>query len=71
MNDIENICNEIGRQTLVEELSVTKAAISNAISNGRFPPRWVSVVRHECDKKGIDCPDELFGIIPASSKVAS
>lgn len=63
---IEKICDAIGRARLVEQLSVSKSAVTNAIANDRFPARWVSVVRSECDSIGIQCPDELFGIIPVN-----
>lgn len=65
MQTVEHICDKVGRIKLKDRLGVSKSAVTNAIANDRFPARWVEVVRSECKSLGIECPDELFGIIPA------
>lgn len=60
MKTSSDICDVIGRQRLAALLGVTKAAITNAASEGTFPPRWYRVIKAECEAKGEDCPPELF-----------
>lgn len=63
MMTVEKICDEVGRKKLANALNVTKSAITNAISAGKFSPRWYRVVSALCADKGIQCPDALFGFI--------
>jgi len=63
MMTVEKICDQIGRKPLAEALHVSKAAITNAISEGKFPPRWYRVVSAICRDHGIGCRDDLFAFI--------
>lgn len=71
MCTIPDICDAIGRKTLGQRLGVGRAAIANAVAEGKFPARWFKVVTDLCAEKGIDCPDELFNFaIPKSEDAA-
>ena len=43
-----------------------KKAIQQACWKRTFPARWYLVLKEECDKRGIDCPEELFNFLPPS-----
>ena len=70
MMTVENICDQVGRKPLSEALNVSKAAITNAISEKKFPPRWYRVVTAICQDHGIDCEDELFAFIEPPDSAA-
>ena len=61
MSTVEEICDKVGRVNLAARLGVTKAAITNAISDDVFPSRWYRVVKEECNAFGINCPIDIFG----------
>jgi len=63
METVEQICDQIGRRPLADALGVSKAAITNAISENKLPPRWYRVVSVLCKDQGINCNDELFAFI--------
>lgn len=60
MMTVSEICKAIGRKEMERALDVSKAAISNAVSNGAFPPSWFDVIEAECAKRGISCDRNLF-----------
>lgn len=70
MMTVEKICDQIGRKPMAEALHVSRAAITNAISERKFPPRWYRVVIAICRDRGIDCDEELFAFIPPPKDVA-
>ncbi|NNV47298.1 hypothetical protein GTF97_07910 [Roseobacter sp. HKCCD8767] len=70
MTDAEIICDKLGRHILIESLGVSKAALSNALTAGVFPSRWFSVVKRECEKRDIPCPDAAFSFIKPATKAA-
>ncbi|WP_306150619.1 hypothetical protein [Roseovarius sp. MMSF_3281] len=60
MMTVSEICTTIGRKELERALGVSKAAISNAVSNEAFPPSWFDVIEAECAKRDINCDRSLF-----------
>lgn len=68
MKNISDICDTLGRKNMSEALRVSKAAIGNAVSDGKFPARWYAVISAMCADAEIECPESLFGFIaPASA----
>jgi hypothetical protein len=60
MTDVKYICEKVGRQTLMKRVDVGTAAVTNAISAGKFPAVWYKAIKYECDNLGLDCPMSLF-----------
>lgn len=60
MRKISDICDALGRKEMGERLSVSRAAIANAVAEGRFPSRWFLVVSRMCAEAKIDCSMEHF-----------
>lgn len=60
MSNVERICDKIGRMVLADALDVTKASVTNAISNGAFPSSWYEKLTELCAAQGIQCPTSLF-----------
>lgn len=58
------ICNAIGRSLIAAHLNVRVTAVSNAVTDGRFPARWFLVMTKLCSEHGIPCPKELFNFVP-------
>ncbi|MGI3165524.1 hypothetical protein [Pseudooceanicola sp. 200-1SW] len=71
MDDISYICQEIGRKEMEARLGVSKAAIANAVAQGRFPARWYLVVREMCAEKDIVCPDGVFSFAKPTAEDAA
>lgn len=67
MEKISDICDALGRKEMGLRLGVSKAAIANAVSDGKFPARWYSVISAMCAEVGVDCSETLFGFIPVST----
>lgn len=57
---VATICDALGRKTVAERLGVRPTAVSNAVTDGRFPARWFPVVRGMCEERGLDCPENAF-----------
>ncbi|GAA6196668.1 hypothetical protein NBRC116598_21120 [Pseudophaeobacter arcticus] len=51
-------------------LGIKPAAISNAVSDGKFPSSWFEAVERECDRLGVDCPTDLFSFKRSSNSAA-
>ncbi|MBU3262090.1 hypothetical protein KPG71_18875 [Roseovarius sp. PS-C2] len=66
MMTVSDICTAIGRKEIERALDVSKAAISNAVANGKFPPGWFDVIEAECARRGIPCDRNLFAFKRAS-----
>jgi len=69
MIKISDICDALGRKEMGARLGVSKAAIGNAVSDGKFPSRWYKVISHMCADADIECPMSLFNF--ADESVAS
>ncbi len=61
------VCDALGRKEMAARLERTVAAVSNAASEGAFPPGWYLVISEMCRAKGIDCPPRLFRFLPPQS----
>ena len=60
MSKVSDICDVLGRKEIGQRLGVRKAAIANAVADGRFPSRWYKVISRMCEDSGIDCPLNAF-----------
>lgn len=60
MNDVANLLDQLGRQTVRDRLGVSSAALSNAVRDGVMPSRWYLVVSVLCGETGCECPQHLF-----------
>jgi hypothetical protein len=60
MNEVSNICENIGRDVLAGAIGVSRQSISNAISANAFPASWFLVIKTLCAAKGVRCPLRLF-----------
>lgn len=60
MMTVSEVCDVLGRKKIENRLGVSKAAISNAVSDGVFPSAWYGVISGMCGEKGIDCPLPIF-----------
>lgn len=43
-----------------QRLKVSRAAIANAVAEGKFPPRWYRILSRMCVEGAVECPMELF-----------
>lgn len=64
MNTVSDICSRLGRKNIEARLGVTKSAIANAASQGRFPARWYLVISEMCREEGVECPEDIFNFAP-------
>lgn len=60
-----DICDALGRKAMAVRLRVKSTAVSNAATDGRFPSRWLKIVRSMCEEIAIPCPESLFNFIEA------
>jgi len=60
MTSVSDICEAVGRKKIERSLGVSRAAISNAVSEGKFPPGWYGVMRKLCKQARVECPMDLF-----------
>lgn len=60
-----DICDALGRATIAARLKVRVTAVSNAVTEGRFPARWFLVVTELCEENGLKCPEQLFTFVRA------
>lgn len=67
MTTVSEIVERISRPLLGEMLGVKRQAITNAVSDRRFPAKWFSVIHDLCAERGIDCPRELFAFVAPPS----
>lgn len=56
MKTVADICDALGRKNMEVRLGVSKAAISNAVSDGVFPAAWYAVISEMCVASEIECP---------------
>lgn len=61
------ICDALGRSTIAAHLKVRVTAVSNAVTDGKFPARWFLVMSKLCEDHGLLCPKELFTFVPSPS----
>lgn len=54
------ICEAVGRRRISVEIGVKATAVSNAVSNGKFPAHWFDVIERLCGEVGVECPRSLF-----------
>jgi hypothetical protein len=67
MTTILDMCDALGRKEMGQRLGVKRAAIANAVSEGKFPPRWYVVLSRMCAEKDVPCPVELFNFAEEKS----
>ncbi len=60
MSKISDICDALGRKEMGRRLGVSKAAIANAVADGKFPSRWYKIISRMCADAEIECPMRLF-----------
>lgn len=60
MTTVLDICDALGRKEMGQRLRVSRAAIANAVSEGKFPPRWYRVLSTMCAERDVECPMGLF-----------
>ncbi|MFC4731761.1 hypothetical protein [Salipiger abyssi] len=60
MMTVSDICDALGRKKMESRLGVSKAAISNAVSDGVFPSAWYEVISDMCREHRIECPTPIF-----------
>lgn len=69
MTTVSDIVDAIGTKALAAAVGRGETAVFNAKKQGVFPSAWRLVVRQECEKKKIDCPENLFSfILPSGAK---
>lgn len=71
MNTVEAICDVLGRVPVALRVGVNKTAVSNAVTQGKFPSKWYLVLSEMCREAGIECPTELFTFTPDLSPRSS
>lgn len=54
------ICEAVGRRRISAEIGVKATAVSNAVSNEKFPAHWFDVIERLCGEVGVECPRSLF-----------
>jgi len=62
MTPHQAFADAIGRASIAEATGVGLTAVSNTVVRERFPASWYLVLQRLAEKKGIDCPPELFGM---------
>lgn len=69
---VADICDAIGRGLIAATLEVRKSAVSNAVSENRFPSKWYLVIKVLCAEHSMECPEDLFAFdrLSAESPVA-
>lgn len=60
MSDVSTICDTIGRDAIMRRLGVSKAAVSNAVTAGKFPASWYASISAMCAASNVDCPLGVF-----------
>lgn len=60
MKTVADISEQLGRRDMERELGVTRAAIANAVSDGKFPASWYGIISSMCAEREIDCPLDAF-----------
>lgn len=70
MKTAHDIVQLIGHRNLADMLGVVDTAVSNAVARGMFPAKWYRIVKSECVKIDVDCPDELFNFLEYSEDAA-
>jgi hypothetical protein len=66
MDKTSDICDALGRKEMGQRLGVSRAAIANAVTDGRFPSRWYKVISRMCEESNRDCPMQLFNFADES-----
>lgn len=60
MSRVSEICSKVGRGRIADALGVSKAAVSNAVADNKFPASWYPGVRDLCAEAKVNCPEGLF-----------
>lgn len=60
MSTVADISDKLGRRDMERELGVTRAAIANAVSDGKFPASWYGIISSMCAQREVDCPLDAF-----------
>ena len=55
--------DDIGREKLQGLLGVGYKSITKAEADNLCPARWAPIIKAECERVGLDCPDTLFNFI--------
>lgn len=61
------LADAVGRKNMADALGVGLTAVSNAVVRGWFPSSWFLAVKALADRRGIDCPPDLFKMKPGAS----
>ncbi len=60
MANLSELVDALDRNVLCERLGITKAAISNVVTDGKFPPGWFQIIMARAHEKGLEVPHDLF-----------
>lgn len=60
---IETFSKTLTRSAMADRIGVGRTAISNAVTRGKFPPSWFSILKQMADEAGIECPMCLFAFV--------
>lgn len=60
MKNAAEVADFLGRVPIARAVGVGETAVSNAVSQGKFPARWYLAVRNLLNERGEECPDHLF-----------
>ena len=64
MMTAHELANAIGRKKIAQAVGVGPTAVSNAVTRGWFPATWFLAVCDLAEAIGVECPPELFKMIP-------
>lgn len=64
MMTAKQLADAIGRKKIAEAVGVGPTAVSNAVARGWFPSAWFIVVCDLAERIGVECPPELFKMLP-------
>lgn len=64
METVRDIVAALGQKAVAEALGVGRTAVGNAVSRGRFPAAWYSVITKMCEARGMAAAPDLFGMVP-------
>lgn len=64
MMTASELADAIGRKNIADAAKVGPTAVSNAVVRGWFPATWFIVVSNLADRAGVECPPDLFKMVP-------
>lgn len=65
------ICDAIGRAVIAKAVGRGITAVSNAVTEGRFPASWYVAVKSLCEERSLACPEELFSFIDMQAVITA